>query len=378
MKTRKLTVNYTPLRIAASIEVVGSVPTQQTYSYGSDEYSPDYTLTPLVLLPVCMAIDPDDVMADGQINTSLYDIRWIEDIQGVQTEITSSNANYAIETEGDSKGQISVKRNVSVGLPITLRFFAKFLDTRTGQVFEYNLSRVVKCTEMVDAFAELSIDSPATLEWNPIRQDAQQTIVAKVISVNEDITNTEKCNIFWFKQTNNGSTYSLTELTTEDIEVVSLSKDTLVINRDHIGDEVTYHVRATYDAAGSPRAIDALYDSDPIAITTIHRRVPPFEYDWKGVPQEVSKDTSEINPTAVVWDNAGIIEDANKHFNINWYRKLSGATSYTKVTNSVSPAIPFAEGMMLGLEVTDKGNYKMITDGDYMIVDSDGSVVIDK
>lgn len=70
-KQRKITINYRPLQISGDIEVVGSVPDMQVYQADKNEYTPDYTLTPLTLFPRCNATDPDAVAKLGTVNASL-------------------------------------------------------------------------------------------------------------------------------------------------------------------------------------------------------------------------------------------------------------------------------------------------------------------
>lgn len=70
-KQRKITINYRPLQISGDIEVVGSVPDMQVYQSDKTEYTPDYTLTPLTLLPRCNATDPDAIVKIGNVNAAL-------------------------------------------------------------------------------------------------------------------------------------------------------------------------------------------------------------------------------------------------------------------------------------------------------------------
>ena len=64
-KQRKIEINYRLLQTSCNIEVVGSVPDMQVYQADKAEYTPDYTLTPLVLFPRCNATDPEAVTKIG-------------------------------------------------------------------------------------------------------------------------------------------------------------------------------------------------------------------------------------------------------------------------------------------------------------------------
>ena len=361
-KQRRIEINYRQLQTSGGMEVVGSVAARQSYDSATEEYAPDYTLTPLVLYPRCTATDPDKYTKSGVVNASLTNMHWYERIGGTRTEITASNANYIITQSGDQKGQIQVKKNSSVLNPTTLEFEAEYADTRTGQVFKFRLSQVVICNDQTDAAPTLSIDSPSTLEWNPVRQQKQQAITATLMSGNTDVTDSENTAFFWYRL--NGT--SLEQITDgggdNDWEVVSIDGNKLVIDRDFIGEEQTYVCRAHYSADGTAPSAPSV--SDPTASTVIRRRIPKVECDWQGVTQGVPGGTSVILPEGFVRDTLGVIEDPEEWFKFIWYTKAKGAANYTKAAVGRTPRIPFTDGMMLQLEVEDKGPQAIIVDDD--------------
>ena len=140
MKTRRFDFNWKPLQLQISFSVDGSVPDKQNYSTDTQEYTPDYTLTPLIIQPIVSVIDKDEVIGAGCINHALTNIRWYENINGTQTLIGTGNSNYEITTSGGSAGRIKVKRNAEPKVPITLVFYAEYVDSRTGQVYSFWLS----------------------------------------------------------------------------------------------------------------------------------------------------------------------------------------------------------------------------------------------
>ena len=100
MKKQRFDFNWKPLRIEISLSVEGSVPGSQNYDADNAEYTPDYTITPLVLQPRVSVIEKDGIIAAGSINHSLANIRWYEIINGTKTQILSSNTNYEITDSG--------------------------------------------------------------------------------------------------------------------------------------------------------------------------------------------------------------------------------------------------------------------------------------
>ena len=55
MKTKRFDFNFKPLQLNITISVDGSVPDKQNYNADADEYTPDYTVTPLILQPLEVA-----------------------------------------------------------------------------------------------------------------------------------------------------------------------------------------------------------------------------------------------------------------------------------------------------------------------------------
>lgn len=74
MKTRRFDINFKPLQVQVSFTPAGSVPDNQNYNADTGEYTPDYTLTPLILQPIVSVIDKDDIITSGKVNSSLTNI----------------------------------------------------------------------------------------------------------------------------------------------------------------------------------------------------------------------------------------------------------------------------------------------------------------
>lgn len=375
---KKLTINYRPLQTSGDIEVVGSVPDVQVYQADKAEYTPDYTLTPLTLFPRCNATDPDAVAKVGAVNASLVNMKWYERIGGVRTLIASTNANYAITETGADKGKIQVKKNAVPGSPITLEFYAEYVDLkRTGQTHVYRFSRLVRAIDGSEAQPKLMIDSPSGLDWNPCRDITNQVITARLLVGDMDVTATNKCKFFWYRKLETGALEQITDGNGDnDWEFVSLAKNVLTIDRDYIGHEITYVVKASYSPDGTPAATpDA--DIDYVS-TTIRRRIPVIEIDWEGVPQQVADGTSKVYPKPIIRDTVGIIPTPSALFDCEWYTKV-GAGNYTLAATGYAPTIPFVDGMMIQLKVIDKGPYADVvtSDGKY-ITDNNGKFIVER
>ncbi|WP_303206850.1 hypothetical protein [Bacteroides oleiciplenus] len=376
-KQRKISINYRPLQISGDIEVIGSVPDMQVYQADKAEYTPDYTLTPLTLFPRCNATDPDAIVKIGNVNAALTNMKWYERVGSSRTLITSANTNYVITDSGSEKGKIQMKKNVSTINPVTLEFYAEYVDSkRSGQTHVFQFSRLIRTVDGSAPQPKLMIDSPAGLDWNPLRDIVRQTITAKLIVGDTDVTATSKCKFFFYRKLDNGTLEQIVDGNGDnDWEFVSLSKNVLTIDRNYIGKEITYVCKASYSASGSPSSTPN--SNIDYVSTTIRRRIPAIEIDWKGVPQQVADGTTVIYPQPIIRDTVGDIPNPSELLECEWRTKAAGASSYSLVATGYNPRIPFTDGMMLNLTVIDRGPYAALvtSDGKY-IVNSDNKFVV--
>ena len=368
-----LNINYRPLQTSISMVVVTSVPDRQFYSATDKSYTPDYTLTPLTLFPRCAAIDKDSTSAAKSVNSELTNMKWYERIGGVQ-KLISSGTDYVITQTGENKGQIQVKKNSSIANPITLEFSADYVDTRTNQVLTYRASKVIIVSDSSSPQPVLTIDSPDTVQWYPVRDVLQQTITAKLMAGNRDITDDDRVKFWWYRVLSTGALEQIVDGNgNNDWEIVSVDRNVLVINRDFIGDEQTYVCKAAYRETGDVPASPDTYDQS--VSTRIVRYIPRLECDFKGVISGCPAGTSYIYPQGYVRDSKGVISNPEEWFRFVWMGKKPGATSYTQVGEGMNPTIAFVEGMLLDLQIEDKGPQALIVDDNddnIYITDEDG------
>ena len=378
-ETKRMDVNYTPLKTSGGIEVIGSVPERQTYSANTNEYTPDYSLTPLVLFPRCNATDPDSYINSGSVNASLTNMKWYEVIGTQRTLIGSDNVGYEITTEGDQKGQIKVKRNSSVATPLSLEFYAEYADTRTNQILVFRFSKVIPVSDVTVPVPVFKIDSPATVIWNPLRNPLSRKITALVfLEGNEISSDKQKCKFFWYRKTDSGGLEAITDGNGDnDWEVEAIDHNTLTINQDYIGEEQTYVCKLGYSADGVPEQPN---DDIPEVTTTIRRRIPEVEVNWKGAPTYVAGGTEKLKLEAFVTDGMGVVPDPEEWFRFVWNVKSPYSQSYSKQAEGIKPTITFIPGMMLELEVQDRGPQAILiddTDGS-VLQDAEGNVLFDR
>lgn len=381
MKTRRFDFNWKPLQLQISFSVDGSVPDKQNYSTDTQEYTPDYTLTPLIIQPIVSVIDKDEVIGAGRINHALTNIRWYQNINGTQTLIDGNNSSYEITTSGGDAGRIKVKKNAEPKIPITLIFYAEYVDSRNGQVLIIQGSYQITCSSASDQI-RVELDAADQTIFNPLSDPQTQTIKATVW-LGDAKCDASKYALVW--EVLDGSTWRTAgsdEVMDYDITVNGSS---VTINRWLMGTDMYLRCRAKYSADGNPESV-ALTDASPQAVVSFVRRIPKYEFDFTGVPYNVPAGILSVAPTAIIRTTNGEIENAEKELLPLWYiatNKASGSLSYSLVAHGISPIIPTAKmddnyGGVIGLDVIDRGYAGAWEDAadNAIFCDADGAILI--
>lgn len=382
MKTKRFDFNWKPLQLQISFAVDGSVPDQQNYNADTQEYTPDYTLTPLIVQPVISVLDKDAVIPAGSINHALANIRWYEIINGTKTLIASDNANYEITTSGGNAGRIKVKRNAEPKVPITLVFYAEYIDNRNGQILVVQGSYLIDCSSASDV-VRVELDAAAQTVFNPLSDAQTQTVTATVWQADR-ICDASKYAFVWEVQDENGNWYTAETDSVMDYDI-TINGNTATINRWLMGKEMHVRCRCKYSADGNPSGV-TLSDSSPQAEAVFIRRISKYEYDFYGVPYNIPAGLLAISPTALVRTTNGEVSDFEKELLPVWYiatNKSSGSLSYSLVGQGANPTIPTSAlskdyGAVLALDVKDRGYVGAFADAadSAVICDGNGDVIV--
>lgn len=387
MKTRRFDFNFRPLQINTGFAVDGSVPNKQNYDADTGTYTPDYTLTPLIIQPQVSCMDKDEFLAAGSINHQLANVKWYEIVGGVSTLIESTNTNYEVITSGGQAGRIKVKKNAQPKVPITLEFHAEFIDPRTGQLHTIVRTFSVMCGNSTVFAPQLILDAADQTIYNPLTDPDTQTVHASLrLGVNECVT----ANRIFVWEIYRADSNTWTEVgtdTTLDYDVtVAADGASCAVNRSLMGTELYLRCRAKYDMGGNPSSV-ALTDASPCKIVSFIRRIPKFEYDVTGVPVNIPVGILAIAPEASIWDATGAIQNPERELLPLWYiatNKASGTLSYTQVAHGLKPTIPttamsLSYGAVIGLDVKDVGPLCAFEDSDGAVFeDADGNIILIK
>ena len=380
MKTRRFDFNWKPLQLQVSITVDGSVPDGQNYNADSAEYTPDYTLTPLILQPNVSIIDKDEMLASGRVNHQLANVRWYEIINSTRTQIPSDSAYYEMTTSGGNAGRLKIKKNAAPEVPITLEFYAELADTRNGQLLVIHSTYQIKCSNASDA-VRVELNAESQTIYNPLTDPDSQTITATVW-VGEGHPTSSQYALQWEKL---GEDNTWHVVGTDDMDYdVSASGDTCTINRRLMGDCGAIRCRVKYSAEGTPSSV-TLTAASPQAVAVFVRRIPAFEYDILGVPVNIPAGLLSVAPEALIRTTNGVISNPTNELLPLWYiatNRASGSLSYTLVADGMAPTIPTGAmdsnyGAVIGLDVVDRGPICAAEDySGTLFTDNDGKVFI--
>ena len=410
MLTKRIDKTYRPLELVYSIATLNSVPTTQQYDSDANEWTPDYGIVPLVLQPHVFVYDKDGVLEPGEVTSRITNVQWTEivppGVAGQDLVITSTQANnehgypdYALETNGLHAGRLTVRKCYNPNTQWTLRFECDFVDPRNGSVLHISVEKVVSCTNATVAPASIDIDCPETFVWNPWRDARSLTINARLSKGTQTLT-TGVTYYFEKKRANGawtviGNTTAYANAQFEDLGF-SIAGGAFTQDLSLMGERLDMRVRATYPSKPS------LADDSPTKYFTLIRRLPDFESDFGGVPDDIETFVKTVYPKLVITDHDGVvthpcsnIADVERGTAQNvelgeveaiWYTAAgvaSGNPSFAVDGYGEEPAISTSKvnnyGMKLGVEVVDRGARGAIVDstGDY-IIDSEGDVIIDR
>ena len=282
MKTKRFDFNYKPLQINICLSVDGSVPGKQNYDADANEYTPDYTLTPLIIQPAISRLDKDEILSAGRINQNLANVKWYEIVSGTRTLIESSNTNYEITTSGGNAGRIKVKKNAQPQLPITLEFYAEYTDTRTNQIHVIRETYQIICGNSTTYIPQLVLDAADQTIYNPLTDPDTQTVHAGLRLGASECAAAKRLFVWEVFRDDNTWTEVGADTTLDYDVTVAADGASCTVNRSLMGSELYLRCRAKYDKGGNPSGV-TLSDASPTKVVSFIRRIPKFEYDIAGV-----------------------------------------------------------------------------------------------
>lgn len=384
MKTKRFDFNFKPLQISRTISVDGSVPARQTYNADTGEYSPDYTLTPLIIQPRIGRLDKDEILSAGSINHLLANVKWYEIIDGKKTLIETTNTSYEVTSSGGNAGRLKVKKNAEPSHPITLLFYAEYQDTRTSQLHIIQDTFLVMCGNST-AIPVLYLDAADQTIYDPLIDVDEQTVHASLMVASKECDAAKR--LFVWELYREDGTWS--EVGSDEVldycATVASDGASCTINRRLMGEQLALRCRAKYDVDGNPSGV-TLSETSPTKVVEFVRRIHKFDFDIVDCPVNIPSGLLAISPRASIYDTYGEIADPEKELICLWYvatNKSSGSLSYSQIAQGKDPstlstsAMSQQLGAVYGIDVKDIGPVAAWEDGDgKLFEDGDGNLIL--
>lgn len=365
MIVKKIGINYLPIKTYFSIEVEAASQPVQEFDAVTGEYYPDRTLVPLVLTPKAAYFDPNDSSTTDNAAPLLTDGHWyrIDNTTGatfdISTEI-SSGSDYVIDTVAGSPtyGRISIKENVNPGNPVTYVFRATLVHPNGERVpMETHWQARTRATETVPV---LGLDNAAESLYNPWGTEDEFPLNP---TLRPDVPGTT----YAWESCHSGVWGALGSTPLD--WAVTTSGNGVKVKRSVMQDRLDLRCVATIPAGAGKTITETVTAS-------LVRRLPAFRYDFVQAASVNPTDTT-ISPSAIIKSGRDIIADPGVEVDIVW-RNASG----TVVGRGMRPVIPLSSlgaAMEIGLDITDAGGWKALTDSDgAVLTDSSGAVLIVK
>lgn len=379
MKTRRFDFNWRALQVQISLAVEGSVPDKQNYNADTQEYIPDYSLTPLIIQPNVSIIDKDAVLPSGSINHELTNIRWYENVNGTSSQIAADNPDYEIIASGGQAGRIKVKKNIEPKVPVTLEFYAEYVDSRNGQIIKVQSSYLLTCSSASDTM-RVELDAADQTVFNPLTDPQSQTVTAKVwLGASE--CPASRYSLVW-EVLGDDDTWHTAGSDELDYDI-SVNGNKATVNKWLMGKSLHLRCRVKYSADGNPESV-ALTAASPSAEVVFVRRIPKFECEIIGVPYNIPAGLIRIAPSAIIRDTNGEIAAEDELLPL-WYiatNKASGTLSYALVGHGKDVSLSTSRmddlyGGVIGLDVIDRGPVGPLVDSTgALMTDSSGAIFI--
>lgn len=386
---------------SCSIEIVGNIINRQQYDGIEGSFSPDFTIRPCTMFPPCYLIDPDNPGETQNCNSQLDSFKWSEvTSSGIVVVATSENASvkagYEAVREGTDKGTLYIKQNSVLGKPRTMRFEASWTDPVCGYKYTFVANKALYLEDCTNARAEIMLDSPATVLWNPLKHSSTKKLTAKIMVGAKDKTADSKTRIWWYRILDNGTKQLINSVDdAENYEITAMTKGangqilSITIDCDMIGEGIGYELRACYIYSGSvpssPREADAR------KVTYINRTIPPLTPQFVGDGFGLNSDTAFVTCRAIVSDNKEVIDSSvwNKIIRAKWQKVTYGKSTnngVTTMTESVEVLgygetfqCPFEAKKSVRLTIEDRGAYELIVDENgNALVDENGNYIISR
>lgn len=332
--SKDVQVHVDPYSFLAEIEVLSGSPVQN-YNKDSDEYEPDRSVIPCVLMPYVMVSDPDGAMQGKQAITS---VEWYEGApasDGSKNNKIASGTDYVISDSGKPAYSLTVKKNVDYNSPLEIHCIFTFTDTRKGSVETIERSIVLRTSLFDSTNYSLKVDSPKGVTINPLAVTADDSgrwphVLSAQLYSGKDAVPDENA-AYWWQILDSGVWRDLTD-DEIGLYVVSGYADGVWSKEIEIDarffENLLMRVRAAYYTGPRPTApaSDELQGHVTMKVEMPHTLRAETRQKG-GIRLSASMDAT-VMMECVMWYNKQLVPDGKQDlFQIDWYAKSSQSGS---------------------------------------------------
>ena len=251
-------VHIDPYSFLAEIQVLSGNPVQN-YNKDTNDYEPDRSLVPCVLMPYVSVSDPEGIMNGSQAITGA---EWYEGApKADSSNRITGDSNYVISASGKPAYSLTVKKNINPSTPLELYCIFSFTDKRKNTSEKVERSVILR-SSLFDSLAySVKINRPKGWTINPLdvvpnsKGEWLYSINAQLYSAENPVADANTA--YWW-QVLDGTTWR--DFTADELEVFVSGKNadgtwgkTLTFDARFIRNMVV-RVRAAYYEGNRPSA----------------------------------------------------------------------------------------------------------------------------
>ena len=167
---KRIRKEFAPLTVANSIRcITPASPVTQIYNGGNGEYEPDRELSPTIILPEVVANATDGSWPNPYSNALLADMHWFVNGKDIAT-LADWSGKYSIDQVGDTRGAISISKNISPRDAAELHFEANLADNRLGVNIPIKTDKItLSTTEKENDGYSISIGDSPIIQYDPLK-----------------------------------------------------------------------------------------------------------------------------------------------------------------------------------------------------------------
>lgn len=250
LSRKRIRRDFAPLNVAVAIACdTAYSPLMQVYNGSNGEFEPNRMLSPTIIRPIITAYASDGSWPTQQANSYLAEMVWY--VNGTDiTKISAWSGFYQIDTVGSTRGTISILKNIMPNSEVSLHFEAKLVDSRLGVTLPIKTDAIVLSTvDKAEDTYGMTIGESKNIRYNPLQDlldlhdykvahgisssssgaydgnEYLRTIPVEMFEGEKKLTSGYTVKLYRVNNVN-----SITEVTSSDYEVVSVSPTSIVID----------------------------------------------------------------------------------------------------------------------------------------------------